>query len=90
VTILKSILKDEGESESCTLERDEQNYSLSFSFISSTNFFHFGNISIFSILYSIEILPGPVRRRLIATDINNRSNSKPPTKLAIAYHFETR
>lgn len=38
-----------------------------------------GKISHFMILYSIEILPGPVSNKLTAIDINNNSNSYPPT-----------
>jgi hypothetical protein len=39
-----------------------------------------GNISLFNIPHSIDILPGPVNNRLIPIAINNNSSSYPPTK----------
>src|SRR6188508_2148846 len=43
----------------------------------------FGNNSLFKTFHSIDILPGPVSKRLIDIAINNKSTSYPPTIKAI-------
>ena len=42
-------------------------------------YFAFGNISLFNISLSIDILPGPDISKLIEMDISKSSNSYPPT-----------
>ena len=43
-------------------------------------YFPLGNNSLFNTFHSIDILPGPVSKRLIDIAINNKSSSYPPTK----------